>query len=678
VKAAAHEGLRIILAHQSRLPKELLQTGLRPILMNLADPKRLSVAGLEGLARLLELLTNYFKVEIGSKLLDHYRIVADPQMLQASSKVSLPSNEGITKLVRLTNIFHLLPAAANVYLEPLVNSIVQTEAQMQFSSQSPFSEPLAKFLQRYPVEAVDFLTRNFHLPRVVRTYRSIFQAQFASSVREELMTRTSFLAGQCLLGNNPSLLLPGLFIIQDLADLNPIWLLDYPYLVDALIEVWRRVLPSLAAEAFANAITIVTCHQILLSLFEKLFDKCPRVDIPFEIITVFTRGVPMDLVRTTRWLYDRVAFNDDSFFQRSLFYRFLSRFADESWTIESKTFFIRLVILPMILYRSKSSAPGALLDSVIIELIHKRVWGPMSSDKNPFADADHLFSIELLHLSTVLIQTYPHLVEPARRDVIRCAWNYITSEDSVVRQSAYLLAANFFCAYDTPEKFILRAWTGLLKPPHFESRTLVRRALDILAPSLPRCRTQEGGYPVWAKTTRRLLAEESHGQSQLIMVYQVRKAFCRIETSALNAVCQVVVRQVDLFFPVRALFVPHMVNSLSKLGMHGTSSSEARLLSIELMQTIFDWEQKATSETEQTASQWLTPLPYRESVVSYLVRLATATVDPQNRLSFAPRALNLLRAIVGPNGWKDVTVKLNYFSRILEQVCKPPRILWIY
>ena len=60
----------MVLTHQSRLPKELLQTGLRPILMNLADPKRLSIPGLEGLARLLELLTNYFKVEIGHKLLE--------------------------------------------------------------------------------------------------------------------------------------------------------------------------------------------------------------------------------------------------------------------------------------------------------------------------------------------------------------------------------------------------------------------------------------------------------------------------------------------------------------------------------------------------------------------------------------------------------------------------------
>ena len=61
--------------------------------MNLADPKRLSIGGLEGLARLLMLLTNYFKVEIGSKLLDHFRYIADPAMLRASARIPLSDNE---------------------------------------------------------------------------------------------------------------------------------------------------------------------------------------------------------------------------------------------------------------------------------------------------------------------------------------------------------------------------------------------------------------------------------------------------------------------------------------------------------------------------------------------------------------------------------------------------------
>jgi transformation/transcription domain-associated protein len=63
--------------------------------------------------------------------------------VQESSKLSLEDDEGITKPVWLANIFHLLPSAANIFLVPLVNAIVQIEAQMHFFTKSPFSEPLA-------------------------------------------------------------------------------------------------------------------------------------------------------------------------------------------------------------------------------------------------------------------------------------------------------------------------------------------------------------------------------------------------------------------------------------------------------------------------------------------------------------------------------------------------------
>ena len=63
-------GLAQVIAQQ-KLPKELLQSSLRPVLLNLADYRKLSVPLLQGLSRLLELLTNCFNVTLGEKLLEH-------------------------------------------------------------------------------------------------------------------------------------------------------------------------------------------------------------------------------------------------------------------------------------------------------------------------------------------------------------------------------------------------------------------------------------------------------------------------------------------------------------------------------------------------------------------------------------------------------------------------------
>lgn len=639
----------MVLTHQSRLPKELLQTGLRPILMNLADPKRLSVAGLEGLARLLELLINYFKVEIGHKLLDHFRIVADPQMLQASSRLPLPENEGITKLVRLANIFHLLPSAANIFLENLVNAIVQTEAQMQFSGQSPFSDPLGKYLDRYPGEALDFFLRRLQLPRQLRTFRSILQARLAPNVEKELASRTQSLVVHCFKGGDSALLLPGLHLLDDLAELQSGWISENSYAIDAVIEVWRSE-PSQSEQADATFSESIHRQSVTLSIFQKVLENVPRVDLLFEIVAIYTRNLPVDLTRLTQFLYRHVALNQDLFYRRNVLARFLMWFEDRSTSWGTKTYFLRFIVTPIILVQADKPNKGGLLDADLITAVHRTIWQPMIDDTS-FVETDDMFKIELLHLTTVLVHRFPELLEDVKKDIIRCAWHYITSDDAVVKQTAYLLAARFFEAFDTPQKFILRAWTGLLRPPHTEGKLLIKQALDILAPVLPRSGADDVGYPQWAKTTRRLLAEEGNGFQQIIMIYQL------------------LVRQPHLFYPVRALFIPHMVNSLNKLGLSGTASGESRILSIDISQVIFDWEQNPQgAESQSVVAPWITPLSFRESIVSFLVRLATATLEPPVKTVLVPRALTLLRQMVAPSGWSDVTVKLNYFSRALEQV----------
>ena len=184
----------------------------------------------------------------------------------------------------------------------------------------------------------------------------------------------------------------------------------------------------------------------------------------------------------------------------------------------------------------------------------------------------------------------------------------------------------------------------------------MRQALDVLAVTLPRMQSNDGGCPQWAKTTRRLLAEEGAGISQILIIYQL------------------IVRQRDLFYPVRSVFVPHMVNSLFKLGLGGSNTHDSRLLSVEVVQVMFEWEQKATGAgdamvvDEPAGSHWEMPINFKETMVSYLVKLATTPLEVHSKNLVIPRALTLLRSVLGPSGWNDVTVKLHFFVRALEQV----------
>ncbi|KAF8655244.1 hypothetical protein AX16_003148 [Volvariella volvacea WC 439] len=647
VKDVAHEGLRMVLLHQSRLPKELLQTGLRPILMNLADPKRLSVPGLEGLARLLELLTNYFKVEIGHKLLDHFRIVADPQMLQASARLSLSDNENITKLVRLANIFHLLPSTANIFLDNLANAVVQTEAHMHFSTQSPFSEPLAKYLDRYPSEGVDFFLKHLHSPRHLRTFRSIIQAKLAPSLHRELVGRTRFLTSY--LKGNYNQNLAALQILQDLSELTASYLTENSFVIDAVVELWQMEFHRPEQDGLITPDSIEK-HHIMLAIFIKALSESPRIDLLFEVTSVYSRNLAMDLVFVTRFLHRHVALQSDLLFRRNVLMRFLTWFGNPEIPWPDKSNFIHYIVTPTLLIQATRPPPKEqLLDLDFVNRLHRILWHPII-ESNAFSETDDMFKVEILHLTTIMVQYYSELLEDVKKDVIKCAWHYITaSEDVIVRQTAYLLAARFFAAFPTPQKFILRAWTGLLRSPHSEGRSSLRQeALAILAPSLPQSEPGEPGHPQWAKTTRRLLAEE--GLAQTITTYHL------------------IIKQSQLFFPVRSLFVPHMTTSLNKLGMTSSSTPETRALSLDLLQVIYDWEEQALQLAKgPDPSVWLTPLAFRETMVSYLVRLATIPQEQSPRNSLGPRALHLLSLLTGPKGWTDVTFGLRFFSRALEQ-----------
>ncbi|KAJ7068316.1 hypothetical protein C8F01DRAFT_1364679 [Mycena amicta] len=641
VKDVAYDGLKMVLTHQSRLPRELLQTGLRPILMNLADPKRLSIPGLEGLARLLELLTNYFKVEIGHKLLDHFRIVADPQLLSSASKLTVAENEGITKLVRLANIFHLLPSAANIFLEPLVNLIVQTESQMHFSGQTPFSEPLARYLNRYPEEGVEFFLRNLSLPSHLRTLRSILQAKLAPRLENELASRALSLVTFVTSGQ----IIPALSLISDLVQLRPSWIIENGFILDAVLVLWRAETPQ-SDQSSEVSPQVIERHNLMLAIFKAVLAVTSRIDLVFDIVAVYTRNLAIDLLRTTRFLYSHVAMSDDPLFQRNILTRFLTWFDDPSYTWTHKMFFIRFVVTPTLLVQARHpTVKEQLLDLDFVNRLARIIWQP-----RPDAPTDDLYKVEILHLSTVLVQHYSSLLDVVRKEIIKTASAYTSNEDTIVKQIAFLLTARFFAAFATPPKFLMKTWIGLLRSPSAEGRPLVRQeALAALIPVLIASETPENGFPQWALSARKLLVEE--GLAQSFTIYTL------------------ISKHTGLFYPVRSLFVPHMVSSLSKLGLTLTSSSESRALSLELLNVILKWEEQASQaaldDDMSGANAWKTPLTLRENMVSYVVRLST-NIDPTRNI-LLPRSLSLLQKMVGPRGWKDVEFGLRFFLKTLDQ-----------
>lgn len=108
---------------------------------------------------------------------------------------------------------------------------------------------------------------------------------------------------------------------------------------------------------------------------------------------------------------------------------------------------------------------------------------------------------------------------------------------------------------------------------------LVKQALDILMPALPRrLPLGDSRMPIWIRYTKKILVEEGHSIPNLIHIFQL------------------IVRHSDLFYSCRAQFVPQMVNSLSRLGLPYNTTAENRRLAIELAGLVVNWERQRQNE----------------------------------------------------------------------------------
>lgn len=689
----AHEGLRDVLEQQNRLPKEILQSGLRPILVNLADAKRLSVSGLDGLARFLELLTNYFKVEIGVKLLDHFETLGDSQMLAKAALTPLEDNPDISRMTRLVNIFRLLPASALQYLKSLTSHVVDVEDQLHQSAPGPFTENLARYLDKYHNEGVQNLFDNIGNAKYIRTYRNIIASGKAPQLVATLSDRAEEICRICFKDfDDTAAIIPGLELIRELSLTSESWLSDHEQLLELLVGVWRNILVK--ARKTSVDMSTVEYQQMPALLLEMLM-ACLRqqrhVPLLFHIVEAFEIRSSFERSHVAFFLYQQVALQESVEYRKEVIEQFFTLYEDESVTWAFKTNALRLIINPTLrVFFSDPNNDGALISHHLVQKITGLIWKPLANPAQAKLRDDTLL-IEIYALTTLLVQHCNPKVSDARKDVFKLAWMGINLLEPTVKLMAYVLTARFMATFETPTKFVRLTWIGLLRLKDSESRALYRQAIDILASCLPvrDPPMPPSATPEWAQRLRSVLVEEGHATGQLVTV------------------CELLVNHPDLFYDYRELYVPQVAAALHKLAFVTAATTEMKRLTVDVVELIFRWEKRrmaakdeamdvdesvstskkriaspepsplkkqrldraGTAASSTSGGGWAAPGQVRELVTAHLLRLVSTSTDPVARGGLTKRALDLFKEILGPKGLPNVNVKLGFFQRTMTQVC---------
>ncbi|KAM6591803.1 hypothetical protein CsatA_014408 [Cannabis sativa] len=621
IVAVGKEGLRQVI-NQQRMPKDLLQSSLRPILVNLAHTKNLSMPLLQGLARLLELLSNWFNVALGSKLLEHLKKWLEPEKLAQSQK-AWKAGEEPKIAAAIIELFHLLPMAASKFLDELVTLTIELEGALSpgqvFSEiNSPYRPPLTKFLNRYATLAVDYFLARLNSPKYFRRFMYVIRSDAGQPLRDELakspqkilasafpefapksdavMTPSSSTPpasvgeeGLTTPAPESSMSSPsaatsdayfrGLALVKTLVKLIPGWLQNNRIVFDTLVLVWKSSgrISRLQKEQELDLVQVKESKWLVKCFLNYLRHEKNEVNVLFDILSIFLFQSRIDYTFLKEFYIIEVAEGYLPNLKRSLLLHFLELFQSKQLGHDHLVIVMQMLILPMLAHAFQNGQSWDVVDPVIIKTIVDKLLDP---PEEVSAEYDEPLRIELLQLATLLLKYLQNDLVHHRKELIKFGWNHLKREDSASKQWAFVNVCHFLEAYQAPEKIILQVFVALLRTCQPENKMLVKQALDILMPALPRRLPLVGDsrMPIWIRYTKKILVEEGHSVPNLIHIFQL------------------IVRHSDLFYSCRAQFVPQMVNSLSRLGLPYNTTAENRRLAIELAGLVVGWERQRQNE----------------------------------------------------------------------------------
>lgn len=713
---AANAGLKEVLVQTTKLPKDLLQNGLRPILMNLQDSKRLTVAGLEGLARLLALLTNYFKVEIGARLLEHMRVIADDHLLQKVSFGLIEQNQQMKIVTAIFNIFHLLPPAATSFMSDLINGVLDLEAKLRRTVASPFRRPLVLYLDKYPQETWAFFQTRLQDEKYGRFFGQLLASDSSPALRDAVMNNAeAFIKAAFEAETAPerhTAAINGIQIVHSISMFDSCkgWLGEQQQLRDKVLAAGQELEGLLRRDLLrpSQRLRAEQAGDQLMDILTQYLESAPEdIDFMMNVFSSAAQGQIKSPLKLTKFLFKSIITDESTSRRFNIIEKCLDIYSHKTEPHKVKTFLLHNVVNPTMArdvqnMRRGDSNTGPLTDQKLLNLFLERLWKPATPDASEDLSQpgiDHS-RMEALQLSAFVLKYHKDAVSEDRKDIIKYSWGHIKLEDVITKYAAYVLICYFIRSYDTPLKIAIQIYNQLLKAHQNEGKALVTQALEVLAPVLP---ARMGGAanapgdkrsPHWARLPRKILNEETGNLQQVQCIFNF------------------IVRQPDLFYDSREFFIPTIVQMLHKIAPPPNPSNENKKLALALISLILQWEIRRVSalspspaaaelvaslKRDSSGTQILQPPPDKERteyqiplelrtlVVKYMITFITAMPErfpvpaaelkaktmqkaQQQALSndLIKKAVQLLRDLLAPNLWADVDVGL--YEKLLDPI----------
>uniref|UniRef100_A0A665WR86 Transformation/transcription domain-associated protein n=1 Tax=Echeneis naucrates TaxID=173247 RepID=A0A665WR86_ECHNA len=610
-----------------------IHTHMRPLLMMLGDYRSLTLNVVNRLTSVTRLFPNSFNDKFCDQMMQHLRkwmevvVITHKGGQRGDGNVSIcrsncplltPYSTEMKICSAIINLFHLIPAAPQTLVKPLLEVVMKTERAMLIEAGSPFREPLIKFLTRHPSQTVELFMMEATLndPQWSRMFMSFLKHKDAKPLRDVLASNPTRFVPLLVPAGTAASVRPGspstttarldlqfqaIKIISIIVKNDEGWLAGQHSLVSQLRRVWvseafqeRHRKDNMAATNWKEPKLLAYC---LLSYCKRNYSE---IELLFQLLRAFTGRFLCNMTFLKEYMEEEIPRNYSIPQKRALFFRFVE-FNDPHFSDELKAKVLQHILNPAFLHSFEKGEGEQLLgppnpegdnpESITSVFITKVL--------DPEKQADLLDSLRicLLQFSTLLVEHAPHHIHDNNksrnsklRRLMTFAWPCLLPKacvDPACKYSGHLLLAHIIAKFAIHKKIVLQVFHSLLKAHTMEARAIVRQAMAILTPAVPA--RMEDGHQMLTHWTRKIIVEEGHTVPQLVHILHL------------------IVQHFRVYYPVRHHLVQHMISAMQRLGFTPSVTIEQRKLAVDLAEVVIKWElqrikdQQPESEAEVAA-----------------------------------------------------------------------------
>ncbi|XP_049915232.1 transformation/transcription domain-associated protein [Epinephelus moara] len=577
-----------------------IHTHMRPLLMMLGDYRSLTLNVVNRLTSVTRLFPNSFNDKFCDQMMQHLRKWMEVVVI--THKGGQRSDGSEMKICSaIINLFHLIPAAPQTLVKPLLEVVMKTERAMLIEAGSPFREPLIKFLTRHPSQTVELFMMEATLndPQWSRMFMSFLKHKDAKPLRDVLASNPNRFVPLLVPAGTAATVRPGspstttarldlqfqaIKIISIIVKNDEGWLAGQHSLVSQLRRVWvseafqeRHRKDNMAATNWKEPKLLAFC---LLSYCKRNYSE---IELLFQLLRAFTGRFLCNMTFLKEYMEEEIPRNYSIAQKRALFFRFVE-FNDPHFNDELKAKVLQHILNPAFLYSFEKGEGEQLLgppnpegdnpESITSVFITKVL--------DPEKQADLLDSLRicLLQFSTLLVEHAPHHIHDNNksrnsklRRLMTFAWPCLLPKacvDPACKYSGHLLLAHIIAKFAIHKKIVLQVFHSLLKAHTMEARAIVRQAMAILTPAVPA--RMEDGHQMLTHWTRKIIVEEGHTVPQLVHILHL------------------IVQHFRVYYPVRHHLVQHMISAMQRLGFTPSVTIEQRKLAVDLAEVVIKWE----------------------------------------------------------------------------------------